>query len=385
MNVVMLSRTLPGHGPGGLGASAWDLAQALAEAGARVRVMAPRGAAASNNANLDVQLLPAPPGRYSRAWWRESVRGFDAEAQGADVVLGVSAAANALAARRRGGRPAFVFQAHGTSAGELASRLRSPRPRALAGAVRQLYWGLARDRAYRDYDAVVAVGEAVRRQLSAWPTSQLVGRTPVHLVANGVDARAFRFDPQARGRLRASLGLADDTPLVLFAGRLQADKGPLRAFHAVRRARQARPELAFAVAGDGPERPALQAAIAHHARGPAIVWLGGLDRLELAAWLSAADALLFPTRRAEGLPLVVLEALAAGLPVITTPQGAADAELPCLRLPAQDLAGLAAAVARVDPRQPRDSRLPQSFTLAASAAAYLQLFEGLLARPARAV
>ena len=225
MNVVMLSRTLPGHGPGGLGASAWDLAQALAEAGARVRVMAPRGAAASNNANLDVQLLPAPPGRYARAWWRESVRGFNAEAQGADVVLGVSAAANALAARRRGGRPAFVFQAHGTSAGELASRLRSPRPRALAGAVRQLYWGLARDRAYRDYDAVVAVGEAVRRQLSAWPTSQLVGRTPVHLVANGVDARAFRFDPQARGRLRASLGLADDTPLVLFAGRLQADKG----------------------------------------------------------------------------------------------------------------------------------------------------------------
>ena len=82
---------------------------------------------------------------------------------------------------------------------------------------------------------------------------------------------------------------------------------------------------------------------------------------------------------------MVLEALAAGLPVITTPQGAADAELPCLRLPAQDLAGLAAAVARVDPRQPRDSRLPQSFTLAASAAAYLQLFEGLLARPARAV
>ncbi len=379
----MLTRTWPPRGQGGLAEAAGDLAGALARAGATVRVLTPGGEAPApptlTRDGVCVQALAGPEGRYSRAWWRASLAAY-ARLETMDVVLGVSAAANALAAGRRTPHPVFVFQAHGTSAGEVASKLRSRRPRALAGLPRNVYWGLARDRTYRRYDTVVAVGEAVRRQLAAWPTASLVADTPVALIRNGVDAQAFRFDPQARRSLRTALGLAEDAPLALFAGRLQADKGAHRALRALALALPSRPALTLVIAGDGPERGSLERLAVRLGLAARTRFTGPLPRAELKSWLSAADALIFPTCRAEGLPLVVLEALACGLPVLTTPLGAADAELACQRYAADDLEGFADALRAVRPGQPRTSRLASGFHLDRSARAYLALFETLLAR-----
>ena len=124
----MLSRTLPPHGPGGLAAAAWDLARALARAGADIEVMTTaHGAPTEALAGLAVRALPVAAGRYSSAWWRRSAEAYAQAGAGAfDVVLGVSAAANALAARRRSRKPTFVFQAHGTSVGR--DRLQAPQP-----------------------------------------------------------------------------------------------------------------------------------------------------------------------------------------------------------------------------------------------------------------
>ena len=367
-----------------MAAAAADLAGALVRRGAEVRVLTPGGATAAPPAGVCVEGVDAPPGRYSRAWWRGSLEAYHRlGADRFDVVLGVSAAANALAARPRAAGPAFVFQAHGTSAGEVVSKLRSGRPRAVAGAVRNLYWGAARDRAYRDYDAVVAVGEAVRRQLAAWPTRALVGDTSVHLIRNGLEAVGFRFDPAVRARLRAGLGLSDTTPLVVFAGRLQADKGPQRALQAFALALPRRPDLHLAVLGDGPEAARLRRDVAALGLQARVHMAGHVSRGELAGWFSAADGLIFPTRRAEGLPLVVLEALACGLPVLTTPQGACDPELPCLRLEAGALERFAEALRHLPTGQPRTSRLPDAFHLDHGAQAYLALFDRLLSRSTR--
>jgi glycosyltransferase involved in cell wall biosynthesis len=369
----MLSRVLPSHGPGGLGAAAWDLAGALGAAGADVELLTTTGGAAADPpAGVRVRALAAPPGRYSARWWRETRRAY-AQGPRPEVVLGVSAAANALACLPPP-RPVLVYQAHGTALGEASSKLRSRRVRALAGLPRQLAW-VARDRVYRRYDTVAAVGEAVRRALASWPTAALVGRTPVRLLPNGVDAGAFSFHPSSRRRLRAELQLGADQPLVLFAGRWQADKGVRTAIDVLRRVRRERPEARLAVVGDGPERAWLE----QTARGEAALLLrGAMDRAKLPDWLSAADALLLPTRRAEGLPLIVLEALASGLPVVTTPAGAMDAELPCRRCDPSDVHAMAGALLRSFADRTRASRLPAGFTLEASASRYLALFEELL-------
>jgi glycosyltransferase involved in cell wall biosynthesis len=373
MRILMLSRVLPPHGPGGLAAAAWDLAGALGAAGAEVDLLTTAGGASQRSPpGVRVRALPAPAARYSGRWWRETCRAF-AEGPRYQAVLGVSAAAHALV-RLPPPRPVLVFQAHGTALGEAASKLRARRLRALAGLPRQLAWA-ARDRAYRRYDAVAAVGEAVRQALARWPTAALVGRTPVRLLPNGVDERAFAFRPSARGRLRERLQLAPDQPLILFAGRWQADKGVAAAVEVLRRVRRQRPDARLAVLGDGPERTGLERAAR---REPALLVHGPVDRADLPDWLSAADALLLPTRRAEGLPLIVLEALACGLPVVTTAAGAMDADLPCLRCAPADVEAMAAALLQVVGDRTRASRLPAAFTLEASATRYLALFEALL-------
>lgn len=376
----MLSRALPPHGAGGLAAAAWDLAEGLVQAGAEVEVLTTRGGGAGT-AVLPVRALDAPAGRYSAAWWRETRRAYAGSAPGADVVLGISAAANALVRRRSGGgvRPVFVFQAHGTSWGEVASKLRARRLRACAGIPRQLCWGLLRDRAYRRYDAVTAVGAAVAAQLAAAPTRHLLGATPVRLIPNGVEEAAFAFDAVARQRLRAGIGAPAGAPVLLSAGRLQADKGVMATLEVFRRVEAARPGARLVIAGEGPERARVLAELQRLGLQGRVTLLGSLPRMALAPWFSAADALVLPTRRAEGLPLVVLEALASGLAVVATAAGAADPELPCLRFRPDDLAGMAAAAAQAAPAD-RRSRLPRRFTRRASAEAHLDLFEELLRR-----
>jgi glycosyltransferase involved in cell wall biosynthesis len=379
----MLSRVLPLHGPGGMAAAAWDLATALGASGADVEVLTTAGGeVAEPPPGVRVRALAAAPSaRYSPQWWRGSRHAL--RDRPVDVVLGVSAAANALLGpshRERG--PVFVYQAHGTSLGEVASKLRAKRARALAGVPRQLCWTV-RDRAYRRYDALAAVGAAVQTALESWPTSLLVGRTPVRLLPNGVDPGAFAFRPTARTALRSRLGIADGTPLLLFAGRLQADKGLATALDVCRGLRGGPRGVRLVVLGQGPDAGRLHRGVAADGLGQVITHVPAVRREEVADWLAAADALLLPTRRAEGLPLITLEALASGLPVITTPAGAADADLPCLRLAPDDVAGMVAAIRRLSSGAPRRSRLPPRFTLQASAERYLALFEELLAARGR--
>ena len=225
---------------------------------------------------------------------------------------------------------------------------------------------------------VTAVGAAVAAQLQAFPASSLLGGTPVRLIPNGIDAALFAFDGEARARVRSRLGVAD-APLLLFAGRLQADKGVSEAVEVFHRVRALRPGARLAILGDGPERARLSAQVRELGLSRGVTIAAALPRMALAPWFSAADALILPTRRTEGLPLVVLEALASGLPVVTTPAGAADPELPCLRFKPGDLAGMADAVLAVQiAGRERRSRLPGRFTRRASAEAHLALFEELL-------
>ncbi len=361
VRVLMLTRTLPPQGQGGLAAAAADLAGAMARAGAQVRILTPGAAPPPRIDGVSIEAVEAQPGRYSPAWWKGSVQAFDRMGAGRfDVVLGVSAAANALAARPRAGGPLFVFQAHGTSAGELVSKLRSGRPRAVAGAVRNLYWGLARDRAYRDYDVVAAVGEAVRRQLAAWPTRALVGDTPVHLIRNGVAEAAFRFDPQARLRLRerqqahwAALGLGAGRATVIRSGvdlrrhlpvdassraaakralgldpavlalgsvaMFRKEKNHPQLVRALAALRQAGVACALLLVGDGPTRGAVEALVAELDLGGSVRFCG--EQADVRPFLAAMDVGVLCSTAVETLPLFGLELMATGAPLVASRLG----------------------------------------------------------------
>ncbi len=187
--------------------------------------------------------------------------------------------------------------------------------------------------------AIATAGRAAARRAQAhvvYNTSvagllaRLAPGRRVAWIHNGVDGARFRpaGDAAERARLRASFGW-DERPRVLFAGRPVAKKGLDVALAAAERG-----GFALAVAGSPAAPPGAES-------------LGLLEQERMADAYRAADVLLAPSY-GEGLPLVVQEALASGLPVVVSDDpGYRDtlrAGSPGVRLAQRDADAMAAAV-----------------------------------------
>jgi len=158
---------------------------------------------------------------------------------------------------------------------------------------------------------IVAVSEKVRQEL----VSAGLSIEKIHVVHNGVDTAEFR-----PGSIdRSSLGLPEDTPLALFAGDIRTLRKNLDSvLHALRNV----PRLHLAVAGstEGSPFPDLAERLGLDER---VHFLG--FRTDVDDLMRAADFFVFPSRY-EACTLVLLEAMASGLPIVTA-QTAGGAEL----------------------------------------------------------
>lgn len=165
--------------------------------------------------------------------------------------------------------------------------------------------------AFRRAGAIVAVSENVRREL----IGAGVAAARITTIRNGVDADEFCPGPARRD----SFGLPDDVPIALFAGDLKTARKNLGT---VLRALPAVPGLHLAVAGrhQGTRWPAMARDLGVAGR---VHFLG--FRTDMPGLMRAADVFVFPSRY-EACPLVLLEALASGLPVVTA-ESAGGAEL----------------------------------------------------------
>ena len=138
----------------------------------------------------------------------------------------------------------------------------------------------------------------------------------IHLIPDGLDGRQFHpASPEERAAARCALGL-DCEQLALYVGRLSAEKNPvglLDAWAAVDT--KAREGALLALVGDGPDQDQVHA----RARTPNLagsVHLAG-ERNDVATWYRAADLYVISSH-IEGLSISMIEALASGLPVIST-------------------------------------------------------------------
>ena len=118
-------------------------------------------------------------------------------------------------------------------------------------------------------------------------------------------------------RLRAEIAGDERTPLALTVARLDAQKGVA---HLVDAAAMV-PDVVFAIAGDGPDRGALEARAAERGVSSRVRFLG--HRRDVPALLAVADLFVLPSLY-EGFPLSVLEAMASGVPVVATEVGGTD-------------------------------------------------------------
>ena len=178
---------------------------------------------------------------------------------------------------------------------------------------------LAARAAFARAGAITACSEDLARRAIALGADP--GRTEV--VPYGVDRATFRADPAGRRSARAALGVTDGDILVFAAGRLVRKKGFEYLIDAVStRPAGFRCVLAIGGAGDLDQELRTRAS----AGGADVRFLGNLPQNRVAAHMAAADVIVVPSVRddagnVDGLPNVVLEALASGTALVTTAAG----------------------------------------------------------------
>lgn len=187
-------------------------------------------------------------------------------------------------------------------------------------------------------DRYIAVSRDLARRLGATP---LFPRRKIRVIPNAV--RVERFAPLRSGRGPFLQG-EDERPIVLTLARLDPQKGLSTLLEAARLVSEAR----FLVAGEGPERPALEAQIHRLGLERRVSLLGHRD--DVGALLASCDLFVLPSLY-EGLPVSVLEAMAAEKPVVATAIGGTDEAVvdgsTGLLIPAGNPAALAEAIRRV--------------------------------------
>lgn len=289
------------------------------------------------------------------------------------------------------GRGAGVILCHGYKA-NLVGRVAARRVGVpVVGVSRGWTWESLKVRAYeaidrfhlRFLDHVVCVsdGQAAKVRRAGVP------RRKVTVIRNSARLGAFA-NPDPAFAVKLTSYFPQRVPrVVVAAGRLSPEKG----FSVLIEAAARVPDAGFVLFGEGPERAALEARVAALGIGERFR-LPGFTR-DLDKLLPWADVLA-QSSFTEGLPNVVLEASAAGVPVVATavggtPEAVADGETGYL-VPAGDAGALAARVARLlgDEALRRRMgergrvRMRESFSFEGQAAAYVRLFAALRA-PAR--
>ncbi|MBN1164777.1 MAG: glycosyltransferase [Candidatus Krumholzibacteriota bacterium] len=189
-----------------------------------------------------------------------------------------------------------------------------------------------------------------------------IGKERIVLIYNGVDIETFR--PVASGeqklRLRKELSLPPGDFVVTIAAALRPEKNHRMFIRAAARVIAKNREITFLVAGSGGEEDRLRALAAEMPLGDRIRFLGLRD--DIPRILSASDLLTlcsFPV--VETFPLVVLEAMATGIPVVATAVGSIPDMLregeEGILIPSGDEAALAAAWLELSADRPRCARI----------------------------
>jgi glycosyltransferase involved in cell wall biosynthesis len=201
-------------------------------------------------------------------------------------------------------------------------------------------------------DRYIAVSHEVARQLVA---RLGVPAVMIDVIPNAVSLAEPAPDAEAVAAARRAMDGGSGWPVVLAVSRLDPQqKGLVHLLGAAARV----PNAIVAIAGEGPERPALEARALSLGVGDRVRLLG--FRRDVPALLAACDVVALPSLF-EGLPLALLEGMAAGKPVVATAIGGTDEAVvdgvTGLLVPPRDAEALAAALRRVLGDPPLAQRL----------------------------
>ena len=217
-------------------------------------------------------------------------------------------------------KPATISTAHGFTGGGWKNRL----------------YERLQAAAWKKFDSVVAVSAPLVGALE----SRGVDPEKIHLIPNAWRDSGRRL---SRNEARGELGIAEDARVVGWVGRLSPEKGPDVALEAFRRSAGDGTEIHFV--GAGRMRADLEARAGELGIDKQVIWHGPI--VEAGHYLAAFDLLVLSSRT-EGTPIVLFEAMAAGVPIVATAVGGVPDVVSvqeALLVPSDDRDALAEAIA----------------------------------------
>ncbi|HEY4688116.1 MAG TPA: glycosyltransferase [Anaerolineae bacterium] len=159
----------------------------------------------------------------------------------------------------------------------------------------------------RRCDLIIAVSPSAHSMLASLGVD-----APIEIIPNGIDLDQFTH---AKPLPRSSLGLPPDAVVLMYVGRIGSEKNLLGLLDAFARVCTAAPGVVLAIVGDGPQAAAVRARVAALNLSARVHFLGMRPNAEVPSLLKAADVFVTASYT-EGHPMTIIEALAAGRPVL---------------------------------------------------------------------
>jgi glycosyltransferase involved in cell wall biosynthesis len=324
VKIAIVTKRTRAHGFGGVETNTENTARAMTDLGHEVTVLTTAHPAGRTSETWESgarvrYLADVPPARDSAVWWRRS-----ADAVGAlcadghcDLVLSTNLSGYGVAMARL---PVLHYVlCTGRTLAHLVSEWHDRagiRQRLAYGkhALALFYYAWLERRLYARVDTVLAEDDALYENLRAggWPTRPFYA---------GVEPRRFRADSRLRAAVRRALGIPTGDVVLLMVATINRQKGIWLGVEAFERLAETHRGLHLIVVGDGPDRARLERALATTPAGPRAHFTGAVAPEATDGYYAAADLLLYPTFRIEGIPRAVLEAMASEVPVVATNRG----------------------------------------------------------------
>ena len=174
-------------------------------------------------------------------------------------------------------------------------------------------WRVRVLKALRSSKRIIAVSNALKEMIT-----ELGYGEKTNVISTAFVSKDFGvFD---KNLCRKSLGLKNDSRIILYIGAMRMVKGTDVGVKAFIKLIQKQNKIMFVLIGDGDLRPDLENVVEQAELSNNVFFLGRKNNNELAIYLNAADLLVVPSRN-EGRPVVILESLACGTPVVATRVG----------------------------------------------------------------
>lgn len=339
MNICILVKSTLAHQMGGIQIHVKTLSEQASQLGHNITIITtrhPAGVEHESEANISFYYLKnAHPGRYSKSWWQESAKKIiQLHSQNKfDVIWSESLAGSYYAKylRKELRIPIISVDQGNAFISVIKNRWYSIASFKdfILFMVRYLPESLFFDlplfnKTFKLSDMIVAVSNqtahSIQRQFCIHPNK-------IRVIYNSVDINTFKPDDAKRENTKRKFSISNDDRVILMAGVVHRQKGMHIGLKVFAKIKKEIPNCRMMILGDGPYLGALKKLAKDLKIKNDVIFCGHISNQSMPFYYNAADVLLNPTLREEGLPIVVAEAMACGLGVVTSRIGGTESTI----------------------------------------------------------